>query len=153
MRFRSTLPLLFLWAVPASGFAQGSAPAVAKNSPTHPEAVALADEGDRGSVYRKFPTSERLYTNDRDPVGGTVCYEGCSGAFPPVLAPADAVPVGEWTIVNRRDGKRQWALKGKPVYTMFHDAPDKPAGDGLDGIWRLVPYTRAPANPPVAASN
>lgn len=145
---------LFLYAaalaVPAATFAQGAAPSA--KPPTHPEEVAYIDEGEKGNVYRRFPTGERLYTYDRDPAGKSACNTGCSSAWPPVFAPADAVPVGEWTIIRRADGKRQWALKGKPVYTRFHDAPDTAIGDGLQGEWHVVPYTARAVNPPVPAA-
>lgn len=112
-------------------------------APSHPREVALVSEGAQGSVYRKFPSGLRLYTSDRDPPGRSVCTEGCAAAWQPVFAPKRAKAVGEWTVVKRPDGRPQWALKGKPVYTRFHDAPDQATGDGLEGVWRLVPYTPA----------
>jgi predicted lipoprotein with Yx(FWY)xxD motif len=153
MRIRSHLSLILLCAVASPLAAQETTTAIAKKLPSHPTEVALMDEGARGTVYRRFPSGERLYTSDRDPVGQSRCNVGCSSAWPPVPAPADAAPVGDWTIVGRSDGTRQWALKGKPVYTRFHDAPDQPTGDGLEGVWRLVPYTPVPVNPtPVGAA-
>lgn len=107
---------------------------------SHPEEVAWMDEGERGYVYRRFPGGERLYYNDRDPPGRSTCYEGCAAAWPPVPAPADARAVGPWTVIVRKDGSRQWALRGRPVYTRFHDAPDQPTADGLEGVWHVVPY-------------
>lgn len=111
----------------------------------HPGEVAFVDEGAKGFVYRRFPTGERLYTYDRDPPGQSTCNYGCMSAWPPVLAKPDAASMGDWTIVTRFDGKRQWALKGKPVYTRFHDSPDVSTGDGIDGVWHLVDYVKAPS--------
>jgi predicted lipoprotein with Yx(FWY)xxD motif len=51
--------------------------------------------------------------------------------------------VGEWSLVRRADGADQWAWRGKPVYTFAKDAPEKPTGDGLDGVWRLLPTVPA----------
>lgn len=116
--------------------------------PSHPEEVALVDEGERGSVYRRFPGGQRLYTYDRDRPGRSNCDQGCVGGWLPVPAPADAVNVGRWSVVVRRDGSRQWALDGRPVYTRFHDAPDQPMGDGFHGVWRLVPYMPQVPVPP-----
>jgi predicted lipoprotein with Yx(FWY)xxD motif len=45
-------------------------------------------------------------------------------------------------IVARSDGRQQWAYRGQPVYMRFHDAPDQPTGDGIDGKWHLIPYTK-----------
>ena len=112
----------------------------AQDIPLHPAEVALVDEGDRGSVYRQFPSGLRLYTSEADPVGQSACYDGCASAWPPVVAPDDADTIGEWTVLERDDGVRQWMLRGKPVYVRYHDAPSVPTGDGIQGIWHLVPY-------------
>ena len=107
--------------------------------PASPETIAIVDEGDKGFAIRHFPSRLRLYTFDRDGSGVSTCVEGCASAWPPVRAPSGARPVGDWTLVPRSDGAAQWAYKGKPVYVRFHDLPDAPAGDGVDGAWRLVP--------------
>ena len=117
--------------------------AAAETTPGHPPEVAFVGEGAKGYVYRRFPTGERLYVSDRDK-GGSACTGGCATAWPPVYAPANAMPVGDWTIVARPDGLRQWALKGRPVYSRFHDSPEIATGDGVDGVWHLVGYTPAP---------
>jgi len=39
----------------------------------------------------------------------------------PVYAPVLALPVGEFSIIDREDGKRQWAYKGDPMYTFKGD--------------------------------
>ena len=152
MWLRSILPILLIGVYPTSIAAQPTNVPQAKKLPSHPTEVALVDEGERGSVYRSFPSGQRLYTHDTDRPGRSACSIGCALAWPPVVAPPGAVGVGDWTVVLRPDGSRQWALKGKPVYTRFHDAPDQPSGDGLFGTWRVVPYTRLPVNPsPVTA--
>ena len=108
----------------------------------HPEEVALVDEGPRGSVFRHFPTGLRLYTSDLDPPGRSICNSGCATRWPPVRAPDDAQQVGDWTIVIRDTGEKQWAYKGKPLYVRIHDTPETPAGDGDDGgKWHLLPYS------------
>ena len=42
------------------------------------------------------------------------------------MAPGAGRPVGAWTTVARKDGK-QWAYKGRPVYT-FAETKIVPAG-------------------------
>lgn len=54
----------------------------------------------------------------------------CTDVWPPVLAPADAKPVGEWTVVERLDGRKQWAYKGWSLYT---SVVDQRPGDVLGG--------------------
>lgn len=57
----------------------------------------------------------------------------CTEAWPPVLAAADAKPVGAWTIVTRKDGKKQWQYNEHPLYRSFFD---KKPGDVLGGTTR-----------------
>lgn len=45
----------------------------------------------------------------------------CTSVWPPVLAPEGAEPVGEWSIIERNDGARQWAYGGQPLYTSILD--------------------------------
>lgn len=72
----------------------------------------------------------------------------CVEAWPPVLAAEDAEPVGEWEIIVREDGTRQWTHDGYPLY---RSALDKKKGDVL-GAYRLeargdAPAVRVPAGP------
>ena len=105
----------------------------------NPREVALI-EGTQGWKYVHFPTNLPLYTYDRDSAGKSACNnkEGCSSAWPPLRARNDAKPLGDWTIVLRDDGIRQWAYKGRPVYLRYHDSPTAPSGDGADGVWHLL---------------
>jgi predicted lipoprotein with Yx(FWY)xxD motif len=50
-----------------------------------------------------------------------------------------ASPMGEWTVVTRDDGSKQWAYKGKPLYRWIKDqkAGDR-TGDGFNNAWRLA---------------
>ena len=82
-----------------------------------------------------------LYTFDRDVAGNgkSACSGACASTWPPASAAADAKPEGDFTIVTRDDGAKQWAYKGKPVYLYIADrkAGDK-AGDGIGGVWHLA---------------
>ena len=82
-----------------------------------------------------------LYTFDKDVAGSgkSVCNGACAGLWPPVLAAADAKPSGDYTIVTRDDGARQWAYKGKPLYLWTKDTkPGDRTGDGVNNAWRLA---------------
>jgi predicted lipoprotein with Yx(FWY)xxD motif len=61
--------------------------------------------------------------------------KSCEALWPPFLAPADAKPVGKWTIVKRTNGESQWAFDGYPVYT---SSKDHKKGDVLGGSVSLV---------------
>jgi predicted lipoprotein with Yx(FWY)xxD motif len=105
---------------------------------SHPVAVALHEESPGVWRYRAFPSLMPLYVYDRDEPGKSRCYSGCRSAWPPVRAKSDAEPVGDWTIIERDDGIRQWAYKGRPVYVRYHDKVGAPVGDGQDGTWHLL---------------
>jgi predicted lipoprotein with Yx(FWY)xxD motif len=82
-----------------------------------------------------------LYTFDRDVAasGKSACNGPCAAIWPPAMAAADAKADGDFTIVVRDDGSRQWAYKGKPVYTYANDkkAGDM-AGDNFKDSWHVV---------------
>jgi predicted lipoprotein with Yx(FWY)xxD motif len=61
--------------------------------------------------------------------------KSCEALWPPFLAPADAKPVGKWTIVKRTNGESQWAYDDYPVYT---SSKDHKKGDVLGGSVSLI---------------
>lgn len=80
-----------------------------------------------------------LYTFDKDSANSSNCYDGCATAWPPLLATANDKPTGDFTLVTRKDGSKQWALKGQPLY--FYIADRKPGdvtGDNSGGVWHVV---------------
>ena len=87
------------------------------------------------------PNGMTLYTFDRDAAapGKSVCNGQCAALWPPLTAAAGAQPSGDYTIVVRDDGSRQWAYKGKPLYFWVKDvkAGDR-TGDGVNNVWRLA---------------
>jgi predicted lipoprotein with Yx(FWY)xxD motif len=87
------------------------------------------------------PNGMTLYTFDRDPMGAgkSVCNGPCATNWPPLMASAGASASGDWTIVVRDDGSRQWAYRGKPVYYWVKDArPGDRTGDGVNNVWHLA---------------
>jgi len=50
-----------------------------------------------------------------------VCVFQCPSEWPPLTAPADATPVGDFTVVTHADGTRQWAYKNVPLETFVFD--------------------------------
>jgi len=81
-----------------------------------------------------------LYTFDKDTPGKSVCNGPCATNWPPLMAADTDTPSGDYSIVTRDDGKKQWALKGKPLYFWAKDtkAGDK-TGDGmLSGAWHAA---------------
>jgi predicted lipoprotein with Yx(FWY)xxD motif len=80
-----------------------------------------------------------LYTFDKDAAGSgkSECNGPCATNWPPLLSAADAKASGDYTIITRNDGAKQWAYKGKPLYTYRADAPGK-AATGVGPAWPLV---------------
>lgn len=82
-----------------------------------------------------------LYTFDRDASPGkSACNGPCATNWPPLMAAADAKPMGDWSIITRDDGGKQWAYKGKPLYAWSKDAkPGDTTGDGfLNNAWHVA---------------
>lgn len=73
----------------------------------------------------------------------------CTDLWPPVLAEKSAEPVGDWSLVERRDGTLQWAYDEQPLYTSVRD---REPGDTYGGTKRKsdgdAPAARKPAAPP-----
>ena len=94
-----------------------------------------------------------LYVNTADAVtDGRVtpgCNKDCAKRRRPVAAPGAVVAAGEWTIVVRPDGSRQWAHLGKPLYAYAGDlAPGDLRGVDEASTWRaavLQPSAGTPA--------
>ena len=80
-----------------------------------------------------------LYTFDKDVAGSgkSVCNGPCANNWPPLSAEASATPDGDYSIVTRDDGAKQWAYKGKPLYFWVKDkVPGDKTGDGFKGVWQ-----------------
>lgn len=112
--------------IPAFGSAMAASPA--KTYETI-KGATLTDE--RGMT---------LYTFGKDSKGKSACNGKCAENWPPFAASNGAQPEGNYTIVIRDDGSRQWAYKGRPLYTWIKDSkPGDITGDGfLDGAWNIA---------------
>lgn len=91
------------------------------------------------------PAGKTLYVFDGDKIdlgqrGKSSCNGECAANWPPFSAGLDAQPIGNWTIISREDGKRQWAYKGRPLYTWSKDLqPGQMNGEGYDGnSWHVA---------------
>jgi predicted lipoprotein with Yx(FWY)xxD motif len=81
-----------------------------------------------------------LYVFDKDSDGKSACNGPCTGNWPPLMAAASATPMGDYTIITRDDGSKQWAHKGRPLYTWKDDKkPGDINGDGFaNGVWHIA---------------
>ena len=83
-----------------------------------------------------------LYTFDRDVAGSgkSVCNGPCATNWPPLMASDSDKPMGDYMVITRDDGKKQWAMKGKPLYYWAKDtkAGDM-TGDGFaNNSWHVI---------------
>jgi predicted lipoprotein with Yx(FWY)xxD motif len=89
------------------------------------------------------PEGMTVYIYDKEAEGSASCYGACAEDWPPVLAPAEAKPFGDFSLVKRIDGTRQWAYRGKPLHLYHEDqAPGDAKGDNFEGFWHAVKASR-----------
>lgn len=63
-----------------------------------------------------------LYTFDQDTTPSvSACNGSCLTNWPALYAPADATAFGDFTVIVRTGGAKQWAYKGKPLYFYVGD--------------------------------
>ena len=73
-----------------------------------------------------------LFISDRDQVpGSSHCTETCADTFPPALAERESKPAGEWSLIEREGGVKQWAYKGKPLYRFANETRINEVADTL----------------------
>jgi len=119
------LPLAFLTAALLS-----SGAAIAQSSPAKIANGVLAG-----------PNGMTLYVFDKDTAdsGKSVCNGQCATNWPPLMATDADKPTGDYMVITRDDGKKQWAMKGKPLYYWAKDSkPGDMTGDGLMNAWHVI---------------
>ena len=126
-RFRGR-PSIRLGALCAAALARAALAAAHLPDGVHRLGGALADA-----------SGKPLYIWDHDTMAGmSHCESDCAQMWPPLKASAGAKPTGDWTLVTREDGSKQWAYKTKPLYTYSADRPGQaPAGESIPN-WHLA---------------
>jgi predicted lipoprotein with Yx(FWY)xxD motif len=106
---------------------------------------AFAASPTQTSTTSKGPTladakGMTLYTFDKDAGGKSACNGPCATNWPALKAADSDKPGDGYTVITRDDGSKQWAYKGKPLYTFVKDQkPGDINGDGfLNGVWHLA---------------
>jgi predicted lipoprotein with Yx(FWY)xxD motif len=87
------------------------------------------------------PNGMTLYTFDKDAAGSgkSMCNGPCAGNWPPLMAAESDQASGDYSVITRDDGKKQWAVKGKPLYYWSKDAkPGDMSGDGFNKVWQVA---------------
>ena len=65
--------------------------------------------------------NDSIYAYDKDTAEESMCDVECARIWKPVIAPALARAIAEWTIIERSPGVRQWVFRGRPLYTYAVD--------------------------------
>ncbi|MGE5538520.1 MAG: hypothetical protein ACM30I_07865 [Gemmatimonas sp.] len=80
-----------------------------------------------------------LYTYDGDQPDTPYCASLCALSHPALEAREGEQSRGDFTIVRRASGARQWQYKHAPLYGYVWDAkPGEAKGDGEDGVWHTA---------------
>ena len=120
----------------ASGFGAGAA--MAHTAPyATPEGITLVnvsktmDDAIPQFLWRRLgdAAGKPLYTSDADQPGRSNCTAACVKEFEPFAAGAQAQAAGDFSIIARADGVKQWAYQGKALYRFTgKDPAGQPAG-------------------------
>jgi predicted lipoprotein with Yx(FWY)xxD motif len=96
-------------------------------------------KSDAGKMILADAKGMTLYTFDKDADGKSNCAGRCLMNWPALVAEANAANMGDWTVVTRDDGSKQWAYKGKPLYTFVKDMkPGDTTGDNVGMVWHVA---------------
>ena len=127
-RTASMLSLVLLTTAMRVASAAEESPGLKKE---HPGDTALSEAPDGSYQYKSFPGLSALYTYEGDSPGQSKCESKCLSAWPALLVSAGekGSRVGDWEVIVRADGSRQWAYKGQAVYTRFHNIPFDASGE------------------------
>ena len=80
-----------------------------------------------------------LYTFTADSPGMSNCYDKCADNWPPDLAEEGDKAAAPYSFVERKDGAKQWAKDGMPLYYWIKDKKQgDTTGDGVAGKWNVA---------------
>ena len=99
--------------------------------------VPAEDRSEEGLVYADAK-GMTLYIRSEDPRSGEAnCADDCLAMWLPADAPSQAAPTGDWSVIRRKDGTRQWSYRGAPLYRFKEDLG---IGDvkGDQGAWHVA---------------
>ncbi len=120
---------------PANKDEQAGEPVVKKQRRISGPIIVVNTAG--GKVVGGKPSKKTLYIYHQDNKGESNCYSACAAAWPPFLVSDSPQQAPDsLTVIERKDGSRQWAFEGQPLY--FWQGDNKlgdAGGDGKGGVW------------------
>ncbi|OMH34012.1 hypothetical protein BGP75_11385 [Motiliproteus sp. MSK22-1] len=92
-------------------------------------------------------SGKTLYTFAKDEQNVSNCYGPCAQKWPPFIAGAYAEKQGDFSILTRKDGARQWSYKGAPLYSWIKDKNQgETTGHGVKNVWFVARSDDAPVS-------
>lgn len=86
-----------------------------------------------------------VYASIRDSADRSTCNAACLAEWKPIVAPAYAKPRGEFGIIERSPGIRQWTFRKQPLYTHIGEPMNKMYGSDEPGWFNVFgQYTPRP---------
>jgi len=77
-----------------------------------------------------------LYTFTKDGESKSNCNGGCAANWPPLTASTYAKEIGDFSVISRDDGTKQWAYKNAPLYLWVADKKQGDiTGHGVQNVW------------------
>jgi predicted lipoprotein with Yx(FWY)xxD motif len=115
-------------------------------------AVVVAMLGGGAALYAQTPihvvdgvlvgsSDMTLYTFQNDVAGSgkSACNGPCAANWPPLMATANDRAKGDYSVITRGDGTKQWAFRGMPLHYWIRDTrPGDKTGDGFNKVWSVV---------------
>jgi predicted lipoprotein with Yx(FWY)xxD motif len=132
-----------------------TAAAKPQSGKTAPQGITLIQHGAGWTLVTADGKSIYTYEKDKSQPGKSTCNgaekpsapqvekeksdPACETLWPPVVASSPAANFGNWSIVERHDGVKQWAYNGQPLYTFAQDPyAGATFGDGVQNLWYLA---------------
>ena len=145
MKCRFWSVLLFASLVPATQSVSAAPDIASANAELdHPAGVTVA-RGESGFHFADARGMTLYALNQRiarSRGGGKLpyCVGPCTAVWTELSAPADAKPVGDWTVLPGTAGP-QWVYRGNPVFLFKADkAPSDVGGDQYEDLWTAIAY-------------
>lgn len=114
--------------------------------PTPPEVRIAATS--RGMVLADARSMTLYAFAGKAATSVSACRRECLSDWRPLYAPALAHGFGDWSPVQREDGKRQWAYQGQPLYSFVAEPrAGEIRGEGHTPGGRAVILDGGPARP------
>ena len=91
-------------------------------------------------------TGYSVYSYDKDTATKSSCTGSCLNEWAPMLAAENAIALGDWSILERAPGIKQWAFRKKPLYTKISDEKFRSyEGSDVPGWHNVFTQTEPPA--------